>query len=90
MAATAAQKGAPDDVNGGYAVLKNPPTASTGYDTTRQDDYNVTHAQRAWTRRGAESIVSVTVVRAVKKGDTGPSPRLPVSASELTLKVAQR
>ena len=83
-------KSPPDDPEGGYAVLKNLPATATGYDTTRQDDYHVTHAQRAWARRGSESIVSVTVVRQVKKGSTGPSPKLPVSVSALVLKAARR
>lgn len=78
------------DPDGGYAVITNLPATATGYDTTTQDDYSFTHAQRAWARRGTESIVSVTVIREVKRGDAGPNPKLPVSAAALAQKAARR
>ncbi|TCC64333.1 hypothetical protein E0H73_07950 [Kribbella pittospori] len=74
--------------NGGYGLLEDLPATVTGYETFLRTTTQVTHSERAWSRRGTDSIVSVLVTHTTTDLTADPMSTLPADAQALTQKVA--
>ncbi|TCC45876.1 hypothetical protein E0H75_29635 [Kribbella capetownensis] len=74
--------------NGGYGLLEDLPATLTGYETFLRTTTQVTHSERAWSRRGTDSIVSVLVTHTTTDLAADPVEALPADAKALTQKAA--
>lgn len=77
--------GPPD---GGYGLLEDLSATESGYETFLRTTAQITHSERAWSRRGTDSIVSVLVMRTTNDLNADPTSPLPADAKALTLKAA--
>ena len=74
--------------NGGYGLLEDLPATVTGYETFLRTKTQVAHSERAWSRRGTDSIVSVLVTHTTTDLAADPVATLPADAKALTQKAA--
>jgi len=74
--------------NGGYGLLEDLPATVTGYETFLRPTTQVTHSERAWSRRGTDSLVSVLVTHTTTDLAADPVEALPADAKALTQKAA--
>jgi len=74
--------------NGGYGLLEGLSPTTTGYETFLRTTTQVSHSERAWSRRGTDVIVSVQVTHTTTDLKADPTATLPADAKALAVKAA--